>query len=70
MFFNMLLSVFLPAFWLPGSLAIYFEYFPPPVEGLTVLPFKQNKEITLSYKQVSAILRNDVDTSNCIDQRL
>jgi hypothetical protein len=51
----MLLSIFLYALWLPGSFALYSEYFPPPVEGVTVIASKQNKDITLSYKQVGVL---------------
>jgi hypothetical protein len=66
----MLLLFFLYAFWLPGSLAVYSEYFPPPVEGLTVLSSKQNKDITLSYKQVSAKTRDDLTLANYLDRNL
>ncbi|KAF2432847.1 alpha/beta-hydrolase [Tothia fuscella] len=47
----MLPSFILYAFWLPYSLALYSEYFPPPVEGVTIVSSEQKKDIKLSYKQ-------------------
>jgi hypothetical protein len=66
----MILLFFLHAFWLPASLAAYSEYFPPPVDGVTVLPSKQNQHVTLSYKQVSAETRNELIPSNRSDRSL
>jgi hypothetical protein len=67
----MRLPIFLYAIWLPGSLAVYSEYFPPPVEGVTVLSSKQNKNITLSYKKVSATThRSKLNPSNDSDRNL